>query len=246
MNKHAQKIQYTIGKEAPTLLAITAVFGFAGATYLAVKSTPKAIKLLEENDYILEMEKKDAYLERSKLLFPLYAPAAGVFMISTASVLLGNRISGRRIAALGGLYLASERSLSRLRDAVIERVGESGYSEIKTEADKPRDSSIMSTFIVSEGQTRVYDSYSDRTFTVSSPSVMRTKVNQLHNQLIQDGSISLNDVYYELGLGPIEYGESVGWTDQGPTIALNIGSAVDDRDMPYLTISFVADPEPLY
>ncbi len=111
-------------KHSPEILTGIGIAGMISTTILAVKATPKALRLIEEaEEYeIYELTK----IEKIKVAWKPYVPA---FITGTASIacLIGaNSVNARRNAALATAYQLSATALSEYKE---KRFKDTAYFE---------------------------------------------------------------------------------------------------------------------
>lgn len=135
------KSKMRIKKESPTILLVTGIAGGLAATYFACKATYELNAVLEEElakKKLLEekLEKKEIteeehkeYLEaahtKTKItIAKKYAPAVGIWVLSTAALVGGHKISAARLAAVGAALESVTASFNEYRKRNIEEKGE--------------------------------------------------------------------------------------------------------------------------
>ena len=193
--------------------------------------------------------KKDLYVgkdtqeqikEKITILLPIYGPTIGLAMMSTGMILLGNRVNRRRYASVVGLYSVASRQLYKWEEVIESEFGADKLSEMRGSVNKPESSPTI--FFESGDDVLVYDVHSDRYFKVRTVEDIRRCVNDMNEQLYQDDWVSLNDLYYELGVPKVEYGDEVGWFVEDGNIKTTI-DAIVVNGRPCLTMSFLVLPK---
>ena len=110
----------------PAVASGKASFGIAGmitTTVLAVRSTPKALKLIEEKKKEEGVDKLTP-AETVKTAWKCYIPAMVLGATSVGCLVGASRVSLRRNAALATAYKLSETALTEYREQVVETIGE--------------------------------------------------------------------------------------------------------------------------
>ena len=132
----AKNARMFISKHSPEILVGVGIAGMVTTTILAVKATPKALKLLEEaerknidkqlDDGIDEADIKNGLppLEVIKVSWKPYIPAAITCATSIACIIGASSVHVRRNAALATAYKLSETALNEYKEKVIETIGE--------------------------------------------------------------------------------------------------------------------------
>ena len=102
IKKIRNSIVDTISDKSPEILIGFGLAGMLTSTILAVKATPKALDILEQEDR--ELSKVD----KVKLTWKCYAPAAIGYCASAACIIGANSVNAKRNAVLAGAYKLSE------------------------------------------------------------------------------------------------------------------------------------------
>ena len=206
-------------KHSPEILTGIGIAGMLSTTILAVRTTPKALMLIEEK----KREKKFAgeqpeltKVEVVKTVWKSYIPAAVTGVASVACLVGASSVNARRNAALAAAYALSETTLADYKEKVTETFGEKKAQEVKDAIakDKIENDPVTAKEIVitDKGETLFYDALSGRYFK-SDREWIRRAVNNLNERLLFDTHISLNEYYDEIGLEEIyPLGEQLGWT----------------------------------
>ena len=243
MNKITKPIQ----REAPVILSIMGIGGFVTAAVMAVKATPKANNLLEE---VRVLEENVPYedggwplVDKAKLLFPVYAPAIAMGLISAGFVMAGITVSKRRYYALSVLYSVSERTVHAWQEKVLESVGPKKFDEISAKVATPTEPEM---FTVLGDDVLFFDTFSGRYFTSESVEKVRQHVNDLNETLYSDMYVSVNDFYYEVGLPQVTYGNDIGWSIERGSIGIKFDATLTPNDRPCVSVTFMAGPKHIY
>lgn len=229
----------TVSKHSPEILVGIGVGGMYTAGVLAVRETPKAIRLMEERRKQLGVEKlppKDIV----KATWRCYLAAAITALTSTACIIGGTRESLRRNAALATAYKISETALMEYREQIIEKVGEKKEQVIREAVNQKqidKQPITQSTvYYTGDGDTLFLDPLSRRYFKSTRERIERAE-NVLNKQMIHDifGTATLNDFYDEIGLDRTDLGYNMGWSTER-LIDLDITPGMTDDGKPCLVI----------
>lgn len=236
-----------MSKNLPTILMSTGIIGMVSGTVLACYETPKAIKLLEERKESLEKDELSK-LETVVAVAPAYWKPAAVSFMSIVCIIYANNISLKRQAAALAAYTLSENKLKDYKDAVIKTVGEKKSEEIK---DKVAEEAIKNApqttpsqpVIFTGGDHLCFDSVSGRYFR-SSIEKVKQAVNETNQVLLTDGDVSLNELYYRLGLEEVSLGEYLGWSHRasGEMIDISYSSQLTKEGEPCLVLEYNVQP----
>lgn len=192
-------------------------------------------KALEKKEFetaegVVEYTEKDAkqdtlttYVQTGLDLAKLYAPSVILAGLSIASICIGNNIWRKRTAALSAAYAATAAAYKEYRSRVIKELGADVDKKIRMgdfnseqvvetdengnviNVEKP---SIASDYGVwfEEGTSEYWEPYEDW-----NESFFSSRESMLHDKLVVDHVITLNDAYDALGIKKTKAGMVVGW-----------------------------------
>lgn len=234
IKKIRSNVVNAISDKSPEILIGFGLAGMLTSTVLAVKATPKALDILEQEDR--ELSKVD----KVKLTWKCYAPAAIGYCASAACIIGANSVNSKRNAVLAGAYKISEAALLEYRDKVTEVLGEDKEKEIRDSIaeDRVRKTERKGEVIVAgKGDTLCYDMHSGRYFKSNMDEIKR-KLNEINYKLMQDNILSVNDFYDQIGLDPINTGYDFGWLVDDGLIQLYFTSILTEDGQPCLAVHF--------
>lgn len=233
-----------ISKHSPEILTGIGLASMVTSTILAVKATPKAVELIQTEEYERKerLKPKDAV----KIAWKEYIPAASFGLGGLVCIISGCRIGTKRGAALATAYAVSERTLRTYRDKVVETIGEKKEKEIRQkiaqdniEKNPPIESKVI---ITQKGNTLIKDEYSGRYFR-SDLDTIRKASNELNREMLHSNYISLNQWYSAIGLEMIKDGHRLGWNIDKGLIELDFGTCLVG-DEPCISMEYSRPPEP--
>lgn len=242
-------------KASPQLMFGVGVVGVVGATVLACRATMKLSETLEpleklknrseevHAEYTEALEEgiaheyddkayaKDQMVLRVKTILAvtkLYAPAAGLMMLSVG-LLTGSHITlNKRNASLTAAYATVDQAFEKYRNRVREQYGEEQDREFRhgvrevTETVEGKDGKQKTvTHKRAEGPS-LYAKFFDQLCKdwQNNPEYNRIFLQAQQgyfNQLLQSrGHVFLNEVYQALGIEHTSAGAVVGWVLGGP------------------------------
>lgn len=197
-----------ISRNAPTILSCLGSAGVLATAILAVKATPKAIRLVEK-----AKEEKLTKLETVRVVGPVYIPAILTGMSTIACIFGANVLSKRKQASLMSAYALLENSYKEYRRKVVELYGEDADDRVKQEIAKAK---YDGTDISDTGDRLFYDSFSDRYFE-STIEIVQSAEYRINLDMSRRGYATVNEFYSYLGVSAIDGGNDIGWsTDEGP------------------------------
>lgn len=258
VTKFLNTAKHVMKKRSPEILTGIGIAGMISTVVLAVKATPKAMELIEEEklnripeDYEPEKDPKPeglTTLETVKLAWKPYIPAAITGVASIACIIGANSVHVRRNAALATAYQLSTTALSDYREKVVETIGEKKEATVrdkvakkKIEDNQPSNSTIIMT---GKGNTLIYDSHSDRYFR-SDIDKIRNAVLELNERMVNGNEmyISLNEFYDEIGLNHTDVGDSIGWRIDKGKIDVRYSAQLTDDNEPCIVLDHLVPPE---
>jgi len=229
------KVMRTLENKSPVIFSLLGITGFITSVVMAAKAAPVAEKVLNErpND-------ADSFLEKTKAVIPIYAPTAGMVLISTGCILASNRIYHHRYSSILALYALGERSMKKWQDVIFDEVGEKSFEKVRERVVAPEEA--MPAIVVDDPTVLCYDTYSGRYFKTDSVETVRRYINDLNDVLFQEDFVGINDFYFMVGLPKTEFGDDVGWNVADGSIQVRFDSfLVNDR--PCVVISFGLGPK---
>lgn len=197
-------------KHSPEILTGMGVTGMLAAVIFSIRATPKAEKAIEEKKKELDKEKLTVG-ETIKATWKYYVPTAITLAGSTACIIGANSVNTRRNAALAAAYTISETALQEYQDKVKEVVGERKENDIRTDIERDKLNAnppkVTQVEFVGQGDQLFKDGISQRYFKSTYERVMQAE-RELQRQMlpgrdpfdIDDGYITMDDVYIALGL----------------------------------------------
>lgn len=258
IQKATRTIGTLAGKNSPTLLTILGVAGLLGTAVMAVRATPKAIRILDEERYHLEGLSEQSVnhepvapfskLDIVKLTWKCYIPTVIMGVVTIGGIVGANSIHLRRNAALAGLYSLSDAAFRQYKSKVIETIGKGKEREVTEEIYKDKlianPVSEREVIFTGRGETLCYDELSGRYFRSDRAQIERV-LNDLSRELVNDmqGFMPVNDVYIGLGMRGIKMGDLIGWySDDKGLIEAKFGTAFAENDEPCLVLDFTVTP----
>ena len=238
------KTGYFVRKHSPEILVGLGITGMLSSMVLAVKATPKALSLIDDQKLRLGEEKLTP-IETIKVAWKSYVPSGILSILSISCIIGATNINLRRNAALATAYTISERTLVNYKNKVIDAIGEKKEKKIqeelaqdKVDKNKINDNQVI---ITSNGETLCMDSLSGRYFK-SDIETIRKAVNDLNRQLTFQHYISLNEFYDELGLKHIKNGSYMGWNLDDGLIEVYFNTALADNGQPCIVMEYDISP----
>lgn len=217
------KTRLFLNKHSSTILTFIGAAGVVATSVLAVKATPKALKLIEDERQRREDSKiifdNDGLsiervivpdlttLEKVKLAWKPYIPAV-ITGVSTIVCIFGaNYLNRRTQASLMSAYALLDSTYKEYREKTKELYPED-TTNFEHEIIRSKFNPDME---LDEDKELFYDFQAMRYFQSTMEEVQNAEY-VLNKKLAMDGFACLNDFYEILGEKPIPYGYQLGWS----------------------------------
>lgn len=232
-------------KYSPGILTGIGITGMIGATFMAVKATPKALYLIETKKEESEVEELTP-VETIKTCWTCYIPATLTTVLSAACLIGASTVSAKRNAALATAYSISEAALREYQEKVVEVVGEKKEKAVRDAVAKDqieKDPVTKSEVVIidSNSNTLCYEPLSGRYFKSTIDKIKKAEI-KLDRQMIQEMYVSLNDFYWEIGLDGTDLGDKMGWNLSKGYMDLSFSSQLADDGTPCAVIVYGIPP----
>lgn len=224
-------------KNAPDLLLVGGVVSILGAGVLAIKETPRAVQILDQ-------EKETENIYKIKKVAPLYIPSVVLTVLGITQIVWSRNITNGKIAALATAYTVSETGYRTYREKIKELVEPETYEKIRKEVahevlqkDPVGNKEVI---ITTHNDVLMYDKMSGRYF-MSNRDYIEKSVNELNRRMISENYLTLNELYYEIGLAPIKMGDMIGWDISNGMIEIDYDSDIADDGRPCIVLDYYAE-----
>ena len=210
MDKLLHRAELFCRRNASTILTCIGGAGVVATSVMAVRATPKALRLLEE----AKQEKGEdlTKLESVRAAGPVYIPSILVGASTIACIFGANMLNQHKQAALMSAYALLDSSYKDYKNKVEELYGEGANEEVRTEIAKDKYEDVD---ISIEGDKQLfYDEFSGRYFESTMADVLRAEY-AVNKQIAEWGSAYLNDFYEMLDIPTMDYGDHLGWSACG-------------------------------
>ncbi len=227
---------------SPAILTGLGIAGMIFTVVEAVRATPKALRLIEEETEDIPEPKA---VDKVKACWKCYIPTVVSGAASITMLILANRAGEKQRAALSAAYTLAETTLSEYRHKVAEKLGsrkeESVRDDIakdKVSANPPNDKEVILT---GKGDVLCYDAAIGRYFKSDIEKLRRIE-NVLNLRLREEMFVSLNELYSEIGLPSVDVGEKLGWNLDKGYVKLIFSATLTGDGEPCLVMSYDAQP----
>lgn len=222
MNGLIPKTQQFLKRNSASILTYVSLVGVVATAVLAVKATPKAIKILEdeqnarsENGNYDSSDWSITKKEIIQLTWQCYIPTAIMGTATIVCILGANILNKRNQASLISAYTLLNESFKKYRKAAISVYGEDADKNILAEVAKERwvHSSGYGLYDPStddSDKVLFYENFSNRYFTSTLSAVINAQYH-INRNLVLRGYVTANEFYNFIGIGPIHCGDDFGW-----------------------------------
>lgn len=207
MNKMA------IRKHMPTVLTYAGICGVVGTAVMAVRATPKALRIIEYE----KKQREDELTNRDivMLTWKCYVPSV-LFGLSTIACIISiHALDKRNQASLTSAYAMLNEAYKQYREAAKSVYGEDADARIQAEIAKDVFVSadglgIYSSDLDPSEKILCYDSYSKRYFESTMAAVLNAEYH-INRNLQLRGDATINEFYEFLGIDGLEFGDEIIW-----------------------------------
>lgn len=260
--KFAKGLKLSLAKHSPEILTGIGIAGMITTTVIAVKSTPKALSLMDkelkrQNQELADEAERNGEVVSAEMVklkpidvlrvtWKCYIPTVTIGAASIACLIGASSVHNKRNAVLATAYKLSETAFSEYKEKVIETIGEKKEEVIRDKVHKERMEkdpvSKNEVFITDSGETLCYDYNTGRYFK-SDIEKIRRAINTLNKKMLLDGYVSLNEFYEEIGIARTSTGDRLGWNTDSDLLDLNFSSQLTEDGKPCLVIDFKVAPK---
>lgn len=209
LNGLSVKTKLFFKKNSSTILTCAGSIGVAATAVLAVKATPKAMRLLESAEE--EKGEELTTLETVKIAGPAYIPAVITGVSTIACIFGANILNKRQQASLMSAYALIENSYKEYKNKLKVLYGDDADKEVTQEIVKDRYEDYDVS--VSDKKQLFFDYFSMRYFESTMEEVLIGE-NNFNKNLTLSGYASLNELYDSLGIPRVDYGYELGWSHE--------------------------------
>lgn len=241
-NDFLNRANLTLKRHSPEILVGIGVTGMLTTTVLAVKATPKALRIIDEKKSENQNLSKKEIVEST---WKFYVPAGITCALSIACIIGASSVNTKRNAALATAYTLSETALQEYKSKVVETIGSKKETDIRDAIAKDHIEqnpvSKNEIIVTNNGDALCYDMLSGRYFK-SSIEKLRKAENILNKDLREETYVSLNEFYSEIGLKPTKIGDLLGWNIDYGYVELEFSSQIAEDGTPCLVIDYLVAP----
>lgn len=247
------KARFLLENHSTTILSGVAVAGTVTTAVLTGRASFKAARIIENEETMRTVAWHDGESHlpptvmsrptKVKLVWTQYLPPVASGVLTITSIVVANKISSKKIAALAVAGGISERALQEYKEKVVEKLGERQDQKIRDDiaqdrvTKNPYSSEVV---LVGTGDVLCMDMLTGRYFRSSVEDIKRAE-NKINHEILNTMGASLSEFQDELGLPPTDYTEKVGW--DGPDLVQTLLSTTMTPDQrPCICVDFNRPP----
>lgn len=213
-----RKAGRTLKKASPVILTCVGAVGVAATAVLAVRATPKALRIIEQ-----AKNPEITTLDKVKLTWRCYVPAAATGVATICCIFGANALNRKQQASLLSAYALVSRQFREYKGKVAELYGKEAHERVMQSlaVEKAKDIHITAPNVFSnsslefegadEEERLFYDSFSERYFQSTISRVLQAEYHVNRNFALMGGFVALNQFYEFLGIEPKKELSEFGW-----------------------------------
>jgi hypothetical protein len=207
-----------------------------------VSATVEAVDLLDEYEELngISDDPKERLMERTKVVWTLYIPAAVSATSTIICIVSANRVQASKTLAAQTAFTVSQQLYSEYRDKVVEEFGARKDQSIRDSVAQERilkEPPPSPDILVSgPGNVLCCELFTGRYFT-SDMETLRRAQNDLNSRLLSQDYATLYDFYYMIGLSATSYSEQLGWKSD-KLMDLQFSTVLTDDGRPCLSFDY--------
>lgn len=239
-------VKATLTKHSPEILTGIGIAGWFTTAILVAKETPKALQKLEDAEY--EKGEDLTVPEKVKATWKCYVPAVALGATSTACLIGASRQNFKRNAALATAYNLTKTAFAEYKEKVVETIGEKKEKTVRQKVVKERlDNDPVENkkvYLTGTGTSLCYDVLLKNYFESDMESI-KTAINNVNYQMLSQQYVSVNDLYYELGVkeGAGKIGDRIGWNiSKHGMVEIDVDVMLASNGKPCITLEYLVEP----
>jgi hypothetical protein len=238
--KFGRLLRTNAKEHSPIILSAAAGVGTLATAYLAGRASFQAARIIDANEAFLEplTDRKERFIERTKLVWKLYIPTA-ISATSTVTLIIGaNRVGAKKALAAQTALTVSQQLYSEYRDKVIEEYGERKDQSIRDSIaeDRVKNSPGSGLVISGPGNVLCCELFTGRYFN-SDMETLRKSQNDINAKLNAHDYATFDDFYYMVGLSKTSSSSQIGWKST-KLMALEFSTVLTEDGRPCLAFEY--------
>jgi hypothetical protein len=263
LNDIKQNVAGFANANSAALLTAGGVVGTVATAVLAGRAGFKAAEIVSEAeikkmqevaadphtrdvDDVSKIEIGLSKTEKLLVVWPQFIPPVIVGTATIASIVMANRVSAQKAAALAAAYGLAERNFGEYKEKVAEKLTGPKQQQVDDEIaqDRVNQTDGYQNIVMVEGEVLCFDEPTARYFRSTMENI-KSAVNATNAEILHHDHASAGFFYEELGLPGTSWTDEVGWnTDQLLDIKYSTVMSPDGR--PCIAIDFKVLPKADY
>lgn len=207
MNKLLRRSKLFFNRNGSTILTCVGAVGVVATSAMAVKATPKALRLLNEAEE--EKGEKLTKLEIVKVAGPVYIPSIAVGAATIGTIFGANALNKRQQASLMSAYALLDGAYKEHKKKVTELYGEDANKRISEEIAKDKYEKV--DIVLDDNKKLFFDDFSGRYFESTMENVIRAEY-EINKKISLWGGAELNEFYELLDIPQMDTFNRMGWS----------------------------------
>ena len=243
---HVHRLKFLVNENSTTILTGVGVVGTVATAVLTGRATFKAAEIIQKELLPDEEGRAPGELsktEKAKLVWPHFIPPFAVGAATITSIIMANRISSKRLAAIAVASTISERALQEYKTKVVEKLGDSKETALREEIAQDRVTNnppSNQVIIAGSGDVLCFEPLTGRYFNSTIETVKKAE-NKVNYEIIHFDSCSLSMFFDEVGLAPTDYSDMVGW-NVANRMEVKFSTTMSEDGRPCLVVGFTNMP----
>lgn len=248
-NDVKDKVVHLASENSATLLTAGGVVGTVATAILTGRASFKAAEILRAEQEKVEQDQTLPELTTTKkvlLVWPHFVPPVLLGTATVGSIIMANRMSAQKAAALAAAYGMSQKHFEEYKAKVSEKLTGPKQSQVDDELAQERVNRTKGheSIVVVEGEVLCFDQPTGRYFRSTMENIKQA-VNATNAEIIHHDHASASYFYEELELPATTWTDEVGWnTDR--LLELTYSTVLDPNDRPCIAIDFKTLPQADY
>lgn len=212
LQKACGKTKLYLNRNSSTILTVLGAIGVVTTVVMAVKATPKAMKILDDAEKCTEKELTT--IDKVTMVAPVYIPTAVMGAATIACMFGANALNKNKQASLTSAYALLDNYHKQYRKTLIDLHGEEIDVEVRNEMARHNCEFHQIGLDVPDNKVIFYDEISGESFVRYEREIMDAEYH-LNRNFVMRGYASYNEFRMFMGLPNTEYGDEIGWSMDG-------------------------------
>ena len=242
-----RRIAIKVKRNMPSILTFVGIGGMWVTAFMAARlhSIAKEKLFYEIEDAYIEGKNRPDLAKRLKTNLAVTWPVYLIGGLSTYCIVAGNNMHVRRYANLSGVYYLTQTAFHEYKEKVIENLGNKKEQKIRDEiAQKKVEDSVPTKYTSSVVHNTGFGTVlcCDLTFGTyfySTPEKVKQAFLNLNEKLLNEMYMTVNDLYYELNIPPIEAGDGQGFKIENGMVEASLTSCLAPDSTPVFAFSYL-------